>query len=154
MDMVTIDNRFTVGPQPDSKELCRLAKTGFRTIINLRTDAEEEEILAPREEGRQVRRLGMRYVWLPIPRHQPLRLEWVGELRSKVDTLPLPIYIHCRWGKRASALIWTAVAQEQCLSGNEALATADGMGLTETSQYKWRPPIRKSVREILDRGQT
>jgi uncharacterized protein (TIGR01244 family) len=152
MDTITIDDRFTVGPQPDREGLFRLAKMGFKTIINLRTDGENEEILAPEEEGQQVRRLGMRYVWYPIPRYQPMRPEWVGELRNKAHTLPMPIYIHCRWGKRASALIWTVVALERRLSGNKALAAADRMGLTATLQYRWRPRIRKFVCEYLDRA--
>lgn len=154
MDMVAIDDRFTVGPQPDSEELCYIANRGFKTIINLRSDCEDEEVLAPEEEGRQVRRLGMRYVRFPIPRHQALRPRWVGEFRSKIHTLPRPIYIHCRWGKRAGALTWTVVAEERGLSGKEALATADRMGLTATPKYRWKPLIRKFVREYLDRCQT
>lgn len=154
MNIIVIDDRLAVGPQPDKKGLSRLASTGFKSVINLRSDTENEEVLTPEDEGRQALLLGMKYARIPIPRNEPLHPEYVNGLRNRIRSLPRPIYIHCRWGKRAGALTWAVVARERGLSGGEALATADRMGLTSTPHYKWRPPVRKFVRDYLDRSLT
>ncbi len=141
---IRVDDRFTVGPQPDEAKLRELAKQGFRTVVNFRTEGEEEQPLSPAEEGSLVRSLGLRYLHVPVDVKQ-LREEQVDTFRQQVDTLPGPIYAHCRTGMRSGAFVMIKKAIDEGMTGEQLVASAERMGFPCD-----KPEIESFVRKYVD----
>ncbi len=47
MPTMQISDQVTVGPQPSEAELQKLTQQGSKSIINLRTEGEEDQPLSP-----------------------------------------------------------------------------------------------------------
>lgn len=144
-DYIRIDNHFAVGKgHPDAEALTELRDRGFRAVVNLRTQGEENQPLNPDEEGAAVRQLGMDYLHIPVSA-QALAPELVDHFREQVAHLPKPVYVHCASGKRSGAFTMMDRGIEQGLSGQETIDRAAHMGF-----LKEAPALEKLVREYVD----
>lgn len=123
-----INERFTVGKnQPTEDNLQQLAQEGFKSVVNLRTDNEEEQPLSPQEEGKKVQDLGMEYLHIPVsPKN--LQPELVDQFREETSHLESPIFVHCHSGKRSGAFVMMDVAIKEKMSGEETIEKAKEMG--------------------------
>lgn len=65
-DQMKISNELIVGSQPDGNEISALAKDGFKTVINFRTEGEEQQSLSPDAERELVEAAGMTYLHVPV----------------------------------------------------------------------------------------
>jgi uncharacterized protein (TIGR01244 family) len=139
-----IDDQITVGPQPSAEELRQLKAQGYQTIVNFRTDGEEEQPLSPSAEGEAVRELGMDYVNLPVSM-QSMTPEVVDQFRDQFADLSTPVYAHCKSGKRAGAMVMIHRACEEGLSGSEAIQQSEQMGF-ECDQ----PELKQFVIDYVD----
>lgn len=122
-----INDAVTVGPQPSAEEISELGQQGFKTVVNFRTDGEEEQPLLPDAEGEKVKAAGMEYRNFPVSM-KSMGPEQVDEFRQKFSELPKPVFAHCKSGKRAGAMVIMHVAVEQGMTGEQALEKAEEMG--------------------------
>lgn len=133
--------------QPTREELGRLPQEGFKTVVNLRTAGEPNQPLSPEAEGEAVRQAGLNYVHIPVASTDP-RPEQVDQFREKLSGVPGPVLIHCASGKRSGAFAILQVADQEGLSGEEALAKAKELG------FDWKSPqLEGFVRHYLDQRQ-
>ena len=121
-----LDGMLT-GGQPTPEQLERAAAAGYRTIINLRTDAEEGFDW----EEAAVAELGMRYVMIPVAGAAGLTRENVERLGGALsDPEAAPVMIHCKSGNRVGALLALKAAWIDGASGDEAIQLGLDAGLT------------------------
>lgn len=139
-----ISDQITVGPQPAADEFEQLKEQGFRSIVNLRTEGEEEQPLTPEEEGRVVRDLGLEYLNIPVSMKE-IKPDQVDRFRSELARLPKPMFAHCKGGKRAGAFAMMHIACEQGMSGDATLQQAMDMGFECD-----KPELKEFVRKYVD----
>lgn len=142
--VIQISDRVTVGPQPTADEIRRLGERGFRSVVNFRTEGEEDQPLSPGAEGEEVRGAGLAYLHIPVSM-KAMGPGTVDEFRREFAELPGPVFAHCKSGKRAGAMVMMQMAVERGISGDEALQQAEAMGF-ECDQ----PEIKEFVRSYVD----
>lgn len=126
-DKMKINDQVTVGPQPSEEEINQLSQEGYQTVVNFRTDGEDEQPLSPKAEGEKVESAGMKYLNIPVSM-ESMGPEQVDQFRSQFKDLPKPLYAHCKSGKRAGAMVMMHMAVEQGMSGDQTLQKAEEMG--------------------------
>ena len=130
--------------QPTRDELDRLAQEGFKTVVNLRTAGEQNQPLSPEAEGEVARKAGLDYLHIPVASTDP-RPEQVDQFSKKLSELPGPVLVHCASGKRSGAFAILQLANQEGLSGEEALVKARQLG------FDWKSPELESfVTRYLD----
>jgi uncharacterized protein (TIGR01244 family) len=126
--------------QPTPEGLRSLKAQGFKTVINLRTEAEP----GVKEEAAAVQQQGLKYVWVPITA-ATLNQERVDEVRRALDDPEAgPILLHCASANRVGA-VWTVIETQRGKSYEEALAAGKAIGLTS-------PPLIEAVEKLLGRS--
>lgn len=144
-EMFKINDYFAVGfGHPGQQDLEELARHGFRAVVNLRHQDEDNQPLQPDEEGEHVRSIGMKYVHIPVS-GEALDESVVDRFRDSVSDLPAPIYVHCASGKRSGAFTMMHVASEENMSGDDAVQEAEAMGFECDS-----PGLEEFVRNYVD----
>ena len=130
--------------QPTREELERLAREGFKTVVNLRTAGEQNQPLSPEAEGDVTRNAGLDYLHISVASTDP-RPEQVDQFQEKLAELPGPVLVHCASGKRSGAFAILQTARQEGLSGEQALARAKQLG------FDWKSPELESfVTRYLD----
>ncbi|MGJ8536532.1 MAG: beta-lactamase hydrolase domain-containing protein [Parasphingopyxis sp.] len=123
-----IDDRFAVGLNPPSADDLRaLHEKGYRSVVNLRCEEEQDQPLQPDQEGEAARSLGMEYRHVPVS-GEALDHDLVDAFRGQLKDLPGPVYVHCASGKRAGAFTMMHLASEAGMSGEATLQQAEAMG--------------------------
>ena len=112
-----------------------LAEKGFKTIIDLRTEA--EGTLA---EKQAVEAAGMRYINIPVT-SAGISEEQLTNFSSMVEQAATPVLLHCASGNRAGAM-WTAYR----LSKGIAPDIAFEEGRTAGMQISMEEKIKASCR--------
>jgi uncharacterized protein (TIGR01244 family) len=145
MDKVMkISDQVTVGAQPSEDQLQQLGKQGFKSVVNFRTEGEEDQPLSPKAEGEQVKAAGMTYLHVPVSM-KSMGPEQVDQFREKYAALPKPVFAHCKSGKRAGAMVMMHMAVEQGMTGEQTLQQAEKMGF-ECDQ----PELKEFVKSYVD----
>jgi uncharacterized protein (TIGR01244 family) len=147
-EAMRLSENLTVGAQPSEEQLKQLAGQGVKSIVNLRTEGEDEQPFSPEEEGEKVRALGMQYLHIPVSSKAP-RPEQVDQFRSELPRLPGPVFVHCHKGKRAGAFAMMHMAVESGMSGDDTLEQAEQMGFECDS-----PALKDFVRGYVDQNRT
>lgn len=138
------NDQLTVGAQPSENELQGLTKEGFQSVINFRTAGEEDQPLGPDAEGDVVRAAGLKYLHVPVSM-DGMDEKKVDQFREQYQSLPKPVFAHCKSGKRAGAMMMMHTAVEQGLSGDQALEQAKEMGFECD-----KPELEKFVKQYVD----
>ncbi len=101
-----IDNVGRVSPcifrgrQPDGEGYQTLKSMGIKTVINLR---------AVHDERKEVESAGMKYLELPLPMTQGVRVESLKEIvHAMSDPSNQPVYIHCALGQDRTGIVVAA----------------------------------------------
>lgn len=139
-----IDDGLCVASQPERQQFAELRDGGFRTVINLRVDNEEDGMLRPFDEGDLVREAGMEYMNLPVSMKQ-LRPEQVDEFCHAVESLEGPILVHCKSGKRAAAFAAACAARRHGWSSSQTLDELQKRGITLEDS-----PLRAFIANYID----
>ena len=139
-----INDQVTVGAQPSEVQIQQLGKQGFKSVVNFRTEGEEEQPLSPQAEGLKVKSEGMEYLHIPVSM-KSMGPELVDQFRKKFPDLPKPVFAHCKSGKRAGAMVMMHMAVEQGLTGEQTLQHAEKMGF-ECDQ----PQLKEFVKSYVD----
>jgi len=143
-DTTRIDEHVTVGPQPTQDDITALNSQGFQSIVNFRTDGEDEQPLSPAAEKEAVLNAGMEYVNIPVSM-KSMAPEVVDQFRDRYSTLPKPVFAHCKSGKRAGAMVMMHFACESGLSGEQTLRQADHLGFECD-----KPELKEFVKTYVD----
>ncbi len=138
-----INDQVTVGPQPSEQEIKQLSQQGFKTVVNFRTEGEDEQPLSPDAEGEKVKAAGLNYLHIPVSM-KSMGPELVDQFREKYPELPKPVFAHCKSGKRAGAMVMMHMAIEKGMSGEETLQKAEEMGF-ECEQEELRQFVKSYV---------
>lgn len=144
MQTMKINDQVSVGPQPSADELQKLSQQGFKSVVNFRTDGEEEQPLSPQAEGEEVKSAGMEYLRIPVSMDS-MEPDLIDQFREKFPDLPKPMFAHCKSGKRAGAMVMMNVAVEHGMTGDQTLQKAKEMGF-ECDQ----PELEQFVRQYVD----
>jgi uncharacterized protein (TIGR01244 family) len=103
---------LAAGPQPrTSREVGRIARSGFRTIVNLAQEGEPGQELTPNVEATWAHAFGLEHVRVSMDeRPSPDDVErFLRALRSAAR----PVFVHSTGGARAAALAAIAFSMEQ-----------------------------------------
>ena len=140
-----LSDRFTVADfEPGPESIRRIADQGFRTVVNMKT-AEEEQELSPEQEALLARDAGLDYLHYPVS-GDALTEGVVDSFREKAPGLPPPILVHCSSGKRSGALVMMHLASERGMSGEDAIRGAETAGLN-----LGKPELREWVKSYVER---
>ncbi|WP_166820057.1 beta-lactamase hydrolase domain-containing protein [Thalassoroseus pseudoceratinae] len=143
-EKMKINDQVTVGPQPSDDEIRQLGDQGFKTVVNFRTEGEDEQPLSPDAEGEKVKSAGMEYLHIPVSM-KSMGPELVDQFRAKYPNLPKPVFAHCKSGKRAGAMVMMHMAVEQGMSGEQTLQKAEEMGFECD-----KPELEQFVKNYVD----
>jgi uncharacterized protein (TIGR01244 family) len=114
---------LAVAGQPTPAALRGLKEMGFRTVVNLRTEAE-----GPADEPAAVLAQGLRYVSVPV---QPATFSLADVLaveRVLDDPAAAPVLLHCGSSNRVGA-VWAVIQARKGRSLAEAEAAGRAAGL-------------------------
>jgi uncharacterized protein (TIGR01244 family) len=92
---------ITAAGQPSAAALETAAKSGYRSVIDLRAPSEDRGF----DERATVEGLKMSYVNLPVDGAGGVSYANAGALDKLLATLPKPILLHCASGNRVGALL-------------------------------------------------
>ncbi|MBZ4330153.1 sulfur transferase domain-containing protein [Corallococcus interemptor] len=135
-ERIKLGERWTVElSQPTRERVEALAAEGFRSLVNLRTSEEVGQALSPDEEGAVARQHGLQYLHMPVSPSN-LGTEAARRFDEAVARLPAPTLVHCASGRRAGLLTLTQVARAEGLSGDDAVARAERLGIELNDQAK------------------
>jgi uncharacterized protein (TIGR01244 family) len=149
VERVQLSEGLAVGKKhPVEGDLRQLAQDGFKSVVNLRASGEENQPLAPEEEGRVVRALGMKYVHYPV-KSDELSAEMVDGFREQLSALPRPVFAHCASGKRSGAFLMMHIAAATGMTGEETIRKAEEMGFECDT-----PQLEQFVRTYVDEHRT
>jgi len=143
-ERMKIADDVTVSAQPDTDTIAQLPGEGFQSVVNFRTDGEDDQPLSPAAEREAVEAAGMQYVHIPVSM-QSMGTKLVDQFRERYAELPKPVFAHCKSGKRAGAMVMMHLASEQGLNGEQALEQAKQKGF-ECDQ----PELETFVRHYVD----
>jgi len=136
---VPFDSTLT-GGQPTFEQLKMASETGFKAVINLRTDGELPD---PEQESTWVKGFGMKYFHIPVAGAEGLTLEntqLFAEALSKTENYPL--IVHCKGGDRVGAMFALKAFHIDGKSKEEALLIGKSAGLNS---------LATAVKKILER---
>ena len=123
-DALPTTGLLTTG-QPDAAVLDVVAEAGFGTVIDFRGVDEDRGI----DEQAEVESRGLRYVSIPVSGADDISFDNAAILDQVLSETDGPVLLHCKIGKRASAL--RALREKQNGADSEAaLALGIDAGLT------------------------
>jgi protein tyrosine phosphatase (PTP) superfamily phosphohydrolase (DUF442 family) len=111
--------------QPDAAAWEKLARAGFKSVVDLREPSE------PRghDEPGEIARAGLRYLLLPVS-HESLRDRQFDALREFLrDPHNRPSLVHCQSANRVGALMLPYLTLDQHIPLDEARRMADVIGM-------------------------
>lgn len=141
---IQISDRVTIGCQPSPEEISQLAKEGFRSLINLRVEHEDPDMLSPIDEGQFVKDAGMEYLHLDVSAQQ-IRPQQVDDFCNAAENLDAPIFVHCKGGKRAGAMALMHAGVKNGWSGDETLEQAEQLGFECD-----KPELAEFIKEYVE----
>jgi len=132
---VPLDSVLT-GGQPTFDQIIQAAETGFKAVVNLRTD---KELPDPAQELTWVEGAGMKYFHIPISVPEgltPQKTKVFADVLSKQENYPL--IIHCKSGERVGAMFTLKAFHIDEMEIEEALLIGGRAGL-----IKLAPTVKK-----------
>jgi uncharacterized protein (TIGR01244 family) len=132
---VPADVRFIASGQPDAAMLQAIAAAGFSTVVDMRSAKEDRGF----DEQKEIERLGMAYVLLPIGSAADITLDNAAVLDQILAENQGPVLLHCASGNRVGAL-YALRETMYGASNDDALAVGKAAGMTR---------LEKVVRERI-----
>ena len=128
-DTVQINDRFTIAKfAPEAEQIRQVAQEGFKSLINMQTDDEDDKLkMKPEEERQEAEQAGLAFLHHTVD-GEKLSDNLVDEFRQKATELPAPVLVHCASGKRSGAFVMMHIGCEQGMTGEEVIKKAEEMG--------------------------
>jgi uncharacterized protein (TIGR01244 family) len=100
-----LSQTVSVSAQIGVHHLQRAADLGYRSVICNRPDDEEgEQQTSHRQIARECSRLGLKFVYYPVSPNDYSEQQ-ARDMREFVTTLPAPVLVYCRSGRRSKKLL-------------------------------------------------
>ncbi len=115
-----------------------LAQHGFKTIIDLRTEAE-----GTHEEKVAVEAAGMRYVNIPVT-GAGINAEQLAAFTKVIEATETPVLVHCGSGNRAGAL-WATYRMSKGVASEIALEEGRTAGMSVAMEANVKTAINDSA---------
>ena len=105
MKAIKVNDRLSIGPQPNLSDFNDLRDQGFAAVVNNRPDGEEPSQPTSDEASLKAEAVGLIYA------RQPVTLGGITEndvrkFQQEIAALEGPIFAHCKSGTR-SLTLWT-----------------------------------------------
>ncbi len=134
-----LNENFATAGQPADAAFAKLASHGFKSVLNLRTDAEGVDLAHERE---MIEKAGLHYINIPIGQ-PPLKEDQVKAFIAAVkDKKNQPMMIHCGSANRVGAFWMVYLVLDQGASEDKALEEASRIGLTS-------PALKKAAQDYI-----
>ncbi|PVW13895.1 beta-lactamase hydrolase domain-containing protein [Marixanthomonas spongiae] len=111
---------------PDEKSFKTFADKGFKSVINLQTDEEDQNVF-PEKEEKLAKDNNLTYRHIGVAKDD-LSEAMANNFRQELENLPKPIVVHCKSGKRSGALIMMHIGCQKNMTGEEVIKKAEEMG--------------------------
>jgi uncharacterized protein (TIGR01244 family) len=132
--IVCVDESFATAGQPKETAFAKLAASGFRSVLNLRTDAEGVDLAREREMAEKA---SLRYISVPVA-PPSITSETVNAFISAVkDRSNHPMLIHCGTANRVGAMMMIYRVLDQGWPEDKAAEEAARIGLTSPNLKKF-----------------
>ena len=137
--ILCLNENIATGAQPTAAAFAKLASSGFRSVLSLRTDKENVDLKKDRELTEAA---GMRYIHIPVVSASPDPKRVDDFITAVNDKKNYPMLIYCGSANRVGAfwMIYRVVANGW--TEEKALAEAEKIGLT-------RPELKAFVQSYL-----
>jgi uncharacterized protein (TIGR01244 family) len=132
--VMCVEQNFTTGGQPSANAYAKLAATGFRSVLNLRT---AQEGVSLENEKSAVEKAGMRYINIPVTSSPPTPGQVAEFLTVVKDKSLQPMFIHCASANRVGAFWMIYRVLDQGWPQEKALDEATRIGLTSPTLKKF-----------------
>lgn len=140
--VLCLNEKFATAGQPKAEAFAKLAKQGFRAVLNLRTAEEGAE-----QEREQVEKAGLRYINIPVVTANP-KSEQVPEfIKAVKDAANQPMLIHCGGAQRVGAFWMIYRVIDQGWTEEKAMEEATRIGLTRPELIKFAKDYIASQRK-------
>ncbi len=136
-----LPNLMTAG-QPSEDDLKKLAAMGTKAIINLRSEAELEQL----NQKKLVESMGMQYISIPIAGSKGINLESAQALDTALNKIKGSVLLHCASSNRVGGLLAYRAFALQNKTAEEALLLGEKSGMT-SSEARVRALIESSKKE-------
>lgn len=111
---------FAVAPQLEASAVAEAAAEGFRSLINIRHEREQNLPLTSAQTKALAEAKGLSYLHLPVRGSLVTAEEKIKAFEQALDDTPGPVLVYCETGARA-AILWAFSATRR-MSAEEALA--------------------------------
>lgn len=111
---------------PDENSFETFAKKGFKSVINLQTEGEDQNVSSEKEEE-LAKDNNLKYRQIGVSKDN-LSDAMVDDFRHELENLPTPIVVHCKSGKRSGAFVMMHIGCQKNMSGEEVIKQAEDMG--------------------------
>ncbi|EKV28887.1 hypothetical protein C882_0650 [Caenispirillum salinarum AK4] len=144
-ERIKVTDRYTIEKTPPTEDrVGHLSREGYRSLVNLRTHGEQNEVLSPGEEGKVADAHGLAYLNIPVS-PQDINHDTADRFHDEVSRLPGPVAIHCASGRRAGLFTFIHVGRQLDMDGHEAATHAESHGYEFAS-----PGAREFLRSAVD----
>jgi protein tyrosine phosphatase (PTP) superfamily phosphohydrolase (DUF442 family) len=132
--VLCLDDSFATGGQPTENAFAKVAASGFRSVLSLRTSGEGIDL---KKERSLVEKTGLRYFNIPVVSSAP-RAEQAEEFIKMVkEKSNHPMLINCASANRVGAFMMIYRVLEQGWSEQKALDEALKIGLRSDELKKF-----------------
>ena len=120
------DNISVATFDPNKNSFKTFADKGFKSVINLQTEDEEQNVSSKKEET-LANDNSLNYKHFGVSKDN-LSQSMVDNFRQELESLPTPIVVHCKSGKRSGAFVMMHIGCQKNMSGEEVIEQAENMG--------------------------
>ncbi len=129
---------------PDEGSFKIFAEKGFKSVINLQTSDEEQNVVSDKE-AKLANDNNLKYSHIGVSKEN-MSHSLVDQFREELENLPKPVIVHCKSGKRSGAFVMMHVGCEENMSGEDVLKRAEDMGF-ECDETELERFVKKYVNE-------
>jgi uncharacterized protein (TIGR01244 family) len=132
--ILCLNEDFATAAQPREEAFAKLAANGFRSVLNLRTDAEGVDL---KREQELVEKSAVKYFNVPVVGSAPKTESVEAFIKIIKDKANHPMLIHCASANRVGAFWMIYRVVEQGWSEDKALEEATQIGLSSPGLKKF-----------------
>jgi len=111
---------------PNENSFKTFADKGFKSVINLQTEDEDQNV-SQEKEKELAKDNNLKYRHIGVSKDN-LSEAMVDDFRQELESLPKPILVHCKSGKRSGAFVMMHIGCQKDMSGEEVIKQAEEMG--------------------------
>ncbi|MCQ8279260.1 bifunctional sulfur transferase/dioxygenase Blh [Acetobacteraceae bacterium KSS8] len=152
MNRIKISDRLTVASQPELADFPSIAAEGFKGVINVRPDGEDDVQPGDANERRAAASSGLGYEFVPVT-GQSITEADVRAFQKAMDAADGPVFAHCKSGTRALTLHAIGEVLDGRMAAADVGSFGAGFGLDLTGASRWlerfltRQPVVKGFHD-------